>query len=366
MHLALDTDEQAIADAAARFLAGEFPLSRLPGGCSDAGRLGDFVPPGWLGLSAPPAVGGSGLGPIGEMLFLLELGKVAGPLSVFTQLLAVHATRDEAKLCSRLVQAQALVALIVEDRPDGSHRLIGDLVGEGGAEYALAITPEAATLFALDGSAGRTVPCLDRSVSMSLVPASALAPIFRRAGHGVWQHAQLAVSAMLVGTAESALDMIVGYAKERRTFGRPIGAWQAVRHPCADMALRVEAARCQLYYAATALQEGQGDAAMHIDAAKLLAVRAAQANTDANIQLHGGIGVTEEYGAQWLLKRANLLWRLFGSSRLAQRSLLTLDTELQDQDSQGLDSQGLDSKGQVLPRHCPPAPVSRNHRGEGS
>ena len=63
---------------------------------------------------------------------------------------------------------------------------------------------------------------------------------------------------------------------------------------------------------------------MHIDAARLLAERAAKANTDANIQLHGGIGVTEEFSAHLLLKRANLLWRLFGSSR--QRLHTLLDT----------------------------------------
>ena len=107
MHLALDTGEQAIVEAAAGFLAGEFPLARLPQGHSDAGRLGEFVPLGWLGLCAPPGVGGSGLGPVEEMLFLLELGRVAGPLSVFAQLLAVHVAQSDATLCGALVRARA-------------------------------------------------------------------------------------------------------------------------------------------------------------------------------------------------------------------------------------------------------------------
>ena len=79
-----------------------------------------------------------------------------------------------------------------------------------------------------------------------------------------------------IGASGVTLDLIVEYAKVRETFGRKIGSWQAVRHPCADMAVRVEAARCQLFYAATALKEGSPDAPLQVDAAKLLAVRAAQ------------------------------------------------------------------------------------------
>jgi alkylation response protein AidB-like acyl-CoA dehydrogenase len=98
------------------------------------------------------------------------------------------------------------------------------------------------------------------------------------------------------------------------------------------MAVRVEGARCQLFYAATALKEQQFDAAMQIDAARLLADRAAKANTDANIQLHGGIGVTEEFNAHLLLKRANLLWRLFGSPRQSMQALLGLAYESGSED----------------------------------
>ena len=131
----------------------------------------------------------------------------------------------------------------------------------------------------------------------------------------IWQLGQLGTAAMLVGLAEAALDLIVEYAKIRETFGRKIGCWQAVRHPCADMAVRVEAARSQLWYAAAAMKEARGDAAAHLDAAKHLANQAAVANADACIQLHGGIGVTDEHDAHLLLKHALLLSRLFGCKR---------------------------------------------------
>ena len=102
----------------------------------------------------------------------------------------------------------------------------------------------------------------------------------------------------------------------------------ALRHTCADMAVRIEAARSQLWFAAAALKEGRGDAGAHLDAAKHLANEAGMACADSNIQLHGGIGVSEEHDAHLLLKHAMLLSRLFGS----KRSLLArlLEARLED------------------------------------
>ena len=101
----------------------------------------------------------------------------------------------------------------------------------------------------------------------------------------------------------------------RETFGKKIGSWQAVRHPCADMAVRLEAARSQLWFAAAAMKEGRADAAVHLDAAKLLANQAAMANADSNMQLHGGIGVTDEHSAHLFLKHALVLSKMFGTKR---------------------------------------------------
>ena len=142
-----------------------------------------------------------------------------------------------------------------------------------------------------------------------------------------WRMGELGVAAMLVGVAEAALDMSVEYAKIRETFGRKIGSWQAVRHPCADMALRVEAARAQTWFAATAMKEARSDAHVHLDAAKHLANHAALANTDTNIQLHGGIGVTDEHNAHLLLKHTLVLVKLFGARRALLTNLLHAHVE---------------------------------------
>jgi alkylation response protein AidB-like acyl-CoA dehydrogenase len=157
------------------------------------------------------------------------------------------------------------------------------------------------------------------------LPASAVAAT---EGPHIWQMGELGTAAMLLGLAEAALSLIVEYAKIRETFGRKIGAYQAVRHPCADMALRAEAARCQLWYAAGALAEDRTDAALHLDAAKHLCNQAALMNADTNIQLHGGIGVTDEHNAHLLLKQALLLGKLFGGKRALLSRLL--DATVQD------------------------------------
>lgn len=323
MYLALDSNEQEIADAAASFLGKEFPLQRLHGDLDDADRLSEFSELGWLGLSAPEEVGGSGLGTIEEMLFFLEMGRNAGPVGVLAQMLAVTTAQAQADICGRLINGEARAALLVGPALNGEIRLVGN----GNASHALAVAPGSATLFKLVAGACRDVLCLDRSVRMCVGNESALDPVISVEGDMIWHKAQINVSAMMIGTAERALDMIVEYARDRQTFGRPIGSYQAVRHPCSDMAVRVEVARCQLFYAATALKEGQADAAMAVDAARLVAERAARENSDANIQLHGGIGVTDEFSAHLLLKRANLLWRLLGSGKKSMKSLLDLDSD---------------------------------------
>ena len=134
-------------------------------------------------------------------------------------------------------------------------------------------------------------------------------------GEHVWQMGELGTAAMLLGIAEAALDLIVDYANDPRDIRPQDRRLSGRRHPCADMALRAEAARCQLWYAAAAMKEGRADAGLHLDAAKHLCNQAALANADTNIQLHGGIGVTDEHNAHLLLKQAMLLGKLFGTKR---------------------------------------------------
>ncbi|HEX7821131.1 MAG TPA: acyl-CoA dehydrogenase [Sphingobium sp.] len=323
MFLAPDGGEIEITSAAADFLGETMPLDRLHGaGSADMGAQlrGQLGQMGWFALALPEAQGGSGLSSVEHALFFREVGRLCGPVDLLAQTLAPFVATDET-LRATLISGEAGVVLAARDG-DGLR-----LLGDPSASFALEVSREGARLHRLSGTDGEARPSLDPANSMrrlTAIPATAEAEL---PGELVWQLGQLATAAMLIGLAETALELIVDYAKVRETFGRPIGAYQAVRHPCADMALRAETARCQLWFAAAAIKEGRSDAAVHLDAAKHLANQAAIANADSNIQLHGGIGVTDEHHAHLLLKHALLLGKLFGSKRALLARLLDARVE---------------------------------------
>jgi alkylation response protein AidB-like acyl-CoA dehydrogenase len=321
--LAFTPEELEIMHAAGGVLAEALPLARLHGPARmdlSADVLRQFGALGWFALALPEQQGGSGLSAVEHALFFRELGRQCGPLDVLVQALAANAANDPA-LRGRLVAGELAVALAEDD--GGSVRLLG----APGARLALRVEPNGASLHDLAKVERQVRPGLDPATTMALAP-SLPPPIAERSGGAVWELGQLGAAAVLVGLAEVALAQIVEYAKVRETFGRKIGSYQAVRHPCADMALRVEGARCQLWYAAASLKGARSDAQAHLDAAKHLANEAAVANADSNIQLHGGIGVTDEHDAHLLLKRALLMSRLFGSRRRLLAQLL--DAQLED------------------------------------
>ena len=310
MFLAPDGDEIAIAAAAAEFLADAMPIARLheaaPADLTPALRH-DIGQMGWYALAIPEADGGSGLSAVEHALFFREVGRQCGPVDILAQCLAAMTSAD-VTLRGTLLAGDTGVALAVDDGPGLR------LLGAPDAHYALHVTREGSRLLDLADATTPKRPSLDPATSMRVLPAES-APVATIDSESVWQMGQLGTAAMLIGVAEAALNLIVDYAKIRETFGRKIGSYQAVRHPCADMALRVEAARSQLWFAAAALKEGRADAGVHLDAAKHLANQAAIANADTNIQLHGGIGVTDEHNAHLFLKHALVLGKLFGSKR---------------------------------------------------
>ena len=322
MYLAPDGEEAEVAAAASAFLAGTMPIERLhAAGSADmsAELRGLFGEMGWFALAVAESSGGSGLSPVEHALFFREAGRQCAPVDLLAQSLAANLAQN-AQLRAALIAGEVAAGLLVSD--GGQFRLLGS----HDAAWGLLVEADHAALYPLAGLALTPRPSLDPANSMRL--ADALPNAAERVdGPRISQLGQLGAAAMLVGLAEAALDLIVEYAKVRETFGRKIGSWQAVRHPCADMAVRVEAARSQLWYAAAAMKEGRADAPAHLDAAKHLANQAAVANADSNIQLHGGIGVTDEHHAHLLLKHALLLSRLFGGKRSLLSRLLLAELE---------------------------------------
>jgi alkylation response protein AidB-like acyl-CoA dehydrogenase len=123
--------------------------------------------------------------------------------------------------------------------------------------------------------------------------------------------ATVAECAYLVGLAQMDFEISVNYAKERVQFGRPIGAFQAIQHKCADMVTDVDGARFIMYKAAWSVSENEPDAEMDVHMAKAWCSEATRRVVAHGQQIHGGIGFTKDYKLQLYFRRqkaAELAW----------------------------------------------------------
>jgi alkylation response protein AidB-like acyl-CoA dehydrogenase len=134
-------------------------------------------------------------------------------------------------------------------------------------------------------------------------PGEAIAPI------------AVAISGELVGVSQRAMEMAVAYAKDRQQFGRPIGAYQAVSHRCAQMLLETEGARSATLYAAWTADFEPTSLQLAASMAKAYASDCGWRVTASSLQVHGGIGFTWEHDLHFFLKRAKADGHLFGSAR---------------------------------------------------
>ena len=123
------------------------------------------------------------------------------------------------------------------------------------------------------------------------------------------------MAAELVGVSQRVMEMAVEYARDRKQFDRPIGAYQAVSHRCADMLREVESARSTMLWAAWAAEAEPETLPLAASMAKALASDAGWNVTSSALQVHGGIGFTWEHDLHFFLKRAKVDGTLYGSAR---------------------------------------------------
>ena len=311
------TEDQRMIEGSVRaFLAGRLPVERLrdpanQGGAAEAEAWDELVGLGLFGLGLAEARGGLGLGLAEEALVARALGLHLVSPSVLAQIIAPHLAEDDGLRAALIAGGtRAAFANRIDERS-------GHLVDGEGAAYAVLLAG-GITIAAID-TLGRTEPvdAIDGTVRIRRTAASL--PIVPRAAQA--DRAALLLAAYLTGIAQATRDMAVAYAATREQFGQPIGAFQAIKHMCADMATRAAAAEAQTFHAAVTFGRGFDDAA-EAAAAVLLAETAALTNAKANIQIHGGMGFTAECDAHLFLKRAHLMASLPGTRRLHQRRLL--------------------------------------------
>ena len=285
MDLTPNSEQESFVAATADWCRDNLPLEQARS--RPAGLWYQLEAMGWTGMTAP----GMDLDHATEALVFAELGRHIAPVALLSTAVAARWAGHAGKTALALLDRDMPGTMARVFDPHGAELALGLVAGV----VATSVLPAD-----LDGQPG-----LDPSAPLAhLQPA----PPFAAIGAGeAALHLQLLSAAFAVGAADAARDMAAEYAKMREQFERPIGWFQALKHLCSDMAVRAAVARSQLLYAACALDAGDDEAAFHVASAKRLADQAAIDNGRANIQVHGGIGMTDEAYPHFCLKRAHLL-----------------------------------------------------------
>jgi alkylation response protein AidB-like acyl-CoA dehydrogenase len=366
MDFGFSQEQEMLRATARKFFENECPSTFVRERMAEpAGVTDDFwtklAEQGWLGLVYPEQYGGAGLGFVDLTVLMEEMGRVVMPgpffsttiLAGLTVLEAGSAAQKEQWL-TRIAAGEARATLAWTepsarwDAPGvtataraagGGWVLAGTKLFVPDAHLAdvlvvVARTTEGARaedgvslfLVAKDtpGLEVKLLPTMDQtrklcevSLRDARVPGDALvgprdggwAPLAR-----VVERATVALCAEMCGGAQRVLEMTTEYAKIRVAFGKPIGAYQGVKHRAADMLVDVENAKSLTYYAAWAVDENATEAPLAASMAKAYVSDAYRKVSGAGIQLHGGIGFTWEHDLHLYFKRAKSSEFTFGDS----------------------------------------------------
>ena len=364
--MALLTDDQKLIQETARqFLAEEGSIAKQlrhwrDTGCSDGFGTGlwkQFAELGLTGICIPEGAGGAGMGATEAGLVLEEIGRNLTPSPFLTTAVAAVRALDGSAQADRwfpgILAGETVAALAVNEgkhhdpkhvalqakRSGNGFALSGakQFVVQGKAADVILVAARTAgspgemdgiTLFAVEkGASGLEVENLtlaDSSKAARLtldnvqLDADAVvgevdagwAPLNRALNAG-----RAGAAAELVGVAAGAAEMTFDYLKQRKQFGKLIGEFQALQHRAAHLYGEIEIARAAALKAAELLDSGDPRAELMVSVAKAKAGRSAALAVQEGVQMHGGIGMTDEHDIGLYMKREAVLSELFGSPR---------------------------------------------------
>jgi alkylation response protein AidB-like acyl-CoA dehydrogenase len=312
MDFGLTQDQQEIQSTARSLLEARAGFARVrehaEAGTTDADLWRELCELGWPGIAVAEEHGGQGLG-LSELILLSEeLGRSVAPVPFLPTALAAlfveHAgdAAQQEQWLGALASGEAKGAVAVS--VDGAAQLVP---GGADADVVVLVEGDTARVAARDELEIEPVAAIDPTR-----PAAAV-----RAGTGAGSllagdvaaalaRADVAIAAELVGVCDRALGMTVEYVKDRKQFGTPVGAYQAVSHRCAQMLLETEMARSSTAFAAWCADADPSRLDEASAAARAAACDAGRSVTASAIQMHGGIGFTWEADVHWLYKRAQV------------------------------------------------------------
>ncbi|MBD8640739.1 MULTISPECIES: acyl-CoA dehydrogenase family protein [unclassified Sphingomonas] len=362
MPLYLDDDQTVLQDTIRDFVAEHAPVSHMRAlrDADDATGFSrdlwkQFAEMGFTGILIGEDQGGLGLGHVEAGVVLEQIGRNLSPSPFLTTAVAaveaLKGTGQAERWFPGIIAGETVAALAIDEaakhrdsiamtaeRAGNGFKLTGakrfvahghtaDLIivaarTAGGADDADGIT-----LFAVPKDAAGLSANAERLADASLaarldfdgveVDADAVigevdagrAPLDRllRAG-------RTGASAELLGVGGGAMDMTIGYMKQRKQFGTLIGSFQALQHRAAHLYSEMEVARAAVLKAQQLLDLGHDKADEAVSVAKAMTALATTLSVQESVQMHGGIGMTDEYDIGFYMKRARVLAELFGDA----------------------------------------------------
>jgi alkylation response protein AidB-like acyl-CoA dehydrogenase len=358
MDFEFSDDQASLRDAVARWVDKGFGFERrhalAKAGGSSREVLNELAELGLMGLAVPEAHGGMGFGPVEAMVVMEELGRglvhapYAAAALVTPHLLAAAPQAVQAQWLPRIAAGEALVVLAHQERAaryrlhhvttratvtGAGHVLSGTKsVVPAGDEADAFIVPARLSgadddtagigLFLVErGGAGvnvRGYPTQDGGRAAELTLAAAPATLICIEGYETVSLAAdvglAAACAEGTGLMERLVALTAEYMNTRKQFGVPIASFQALRHRMADVKMQLELGRSMSYFASMKLGEPAPARRRALSQAKVQLGRSMRHVGQECIQLHGGIGVTDEYIASHYFKRLTLLEMTWGDT----------------------------------------------------
>ena len=358
MDFEFSDDQIALREAVGRWVEKGFAFERrhalAKAGGTSREVLAELAELGLMGLAVPQAQGGLGFGPVEAMVVMEELGRglvhapYAAAALVTPQLLAAAPPTVQAQWLPRVATGEALVVLAHQERAaryrlhhvttrataqGAGHVLNGakSVVPAGDEADAFIVParlagadddPAGIGLFLVEaagvGVGLRGYPTQDGGRAAELTLAAAPATLLTATGY-----ASLALAADVgiaaacaegTGLMDRLVALTVDYMNTRKQFGVPIASFQALRHRMADVKMQLELGRSMSYFASMKLGEPEAARRRALSQAKVQLGRSMRQVGQECIQLHGGIGVTDEYAASHYFKRLTLLEMSWGDT----------------------------------------------------
>jgi alkylation response protein AidB-like acyl-CoA dehydrogenase len=362
MPLFLNDEQTMLRDTAKDFVAEHAPVSHLRALRDSDDATGfsrdlwkSFAEMGFTGILVPEGDGGLGLGHVEAGVVLEEIGRNLSPSPFLTTAVAAVAalrgTAHAERWFPGIVAGETVAALAIDEsakhrdriamraeRSGNGFRLTGDkqFVTHGHVADLLIVAARTAgsaderdgvTLFAVPKDAANLTATPERLADSSIaarlrfdgVEVDADAVIGDVDAGSVVLSRLLAAgrtgaSAEMLGVGAGAMDMTMGYLKERKQFGTVIGSFQALQHRAAHLYSEMEVARSAVLKAQQLLDAGDARAEEAVSVAKAMTGLATTLSVQEGIQMHGGIGMTDEYDIGFYMKRARVLAEMFGDT----------------------------------------------------